>query len=314
MKTMIMCMVAATILLSATGVAIPVQKEHLPASAKWVFHVNFQTFEESTLGRLVSHEIQAHHQSKLDAIKQLTGSDPLTDIYALTVVGPDSNEANAVALIYGTFNRPQLLAILAQAPAYRESKHGDQTLYHWQEPKRGIDQVGAFAHDNLIIIGQTQKAVTEILDVWEGRVAALTAETNPSLWQLTQWSPKAFMAAAATNLPELTKEQQHAAILRNSQSISLMAIEEQGDLRLSATLESSSVEAAEQIELFARGMLSYAMLNQQVCPELDTLIQASSLTRTNSTITFDFRIPPAKLIDIAKTSASQLKLIVQDVK
>lgn len=303
MKKSMLLVMAAVSVVSAIGVAAPLNKAQVPSGAKWVVHVDFDAFRVSQMGQLVKGEIEKVHQAKLNAMKELLGSDLSTDISGLTVYGPDANEANVVAMINGTFNRQKLLALLALNDAYGESEYNDQKLYFWRDDKKGKDQVGTFATDNLILISQTEDAVKGTLDVLAGRSAALAADKSTSLYGLTEGTQGAFVVAAADGLSDLVKDNEHAAVLQNSKMSVMIADEAQGQMRLFVQLEANSIEAAQQVEQMARGMLAFAMLQQEQHPELKPLLGACNLTRTDAKISFEFHYPSADLFAIAKQFA-----------
>lgn len=299
-KSLLPFVAIAVVLLTATGIAAPLNKAQVSADAKWVFHVDFEAFAASQIGRLAKAELLSQHQAKINAMKELLGSDLTADIYNLTLFGPNADEANAVALIAGKFNRQKLLALLALNAAYGESAHNGQTLYHWQDDKRGKDQVGAFASDNLIVISQTEDGTKAALDVLAAKGTCLANSQNAPLWTLTEGTQGAFVVVAAEGLSELTANNEHAAVLQNSRMMAFIADEAEGSLRLFVQLEANSVEAAQQVEQVARGMLAFAMLQQQKHPELTPFIQACNLARTNARLAFEFRYPSADLFALLK--------------
>lgn len=302
MKTNLLPLAAVVIVvMSAIGVAGPLNKTQVSAGAQWVFHADLETFSTSQMGQLVLGEVARHHQAKVNALKQLLGTDLMADLYGFTVFGPDGNEANAVAIIHGKFDRSKLLALLALNPAYAESAYGATTLYHWQEEMRGKKQVGTFAADDLIVIGQTEATVKTALDVLDGRGTSLAANRTGALWGLTEGLDGAILSVAAVGLSELTGDNEHAAVLKNSRMLAIIADEAEGDMQLFVQLEANSVEAAQQVEQVARGMLAFASLQVQNQPALLPLIQACHLTRTDAQIALSFRYSSAALFGLAKS-------------
>jgi hypothetical protein len=293
----------------------PLNQRQIPASAKWVLHLDAEALGQTVFGRLVYGAVRTQHQNKLDAITLFLGSDPTTDIYGLTLYGPDSNEANAVALIHGRFDREKLLSLLALNPDYAESAHGETTLYHWQEKMRGKPQTGTFAAVDLIVISQSQDAVKAALDVLAGQSQPLAEDAGSSLAILTEWADGAFIAAAADGLSDLAAGNEHAAVLKNSQMMSIVADEVDGQMRLFVHLEGKSDQAAQQIEQVARGMLAFAALKVQHDQELSALFEAIQLTRAERQIVMSFEYPSAELYEFAKSlgSAGYFKFVPAQV-
>lgn len=290
-------------LVSAGLFAAPLNLAAVPADAKWAFHVDFESFSASQFGQLVTAEILRQHQPKVDALKQLLGSDLTHDIHSLTVFGPDADEANAVALIQGQFDREKLLSLLVINPAYRESEYEGAALYHWKDEQRGKDQVGTFAAENLIVISQSAERVRTMLDVLAGQKASLAAQSDSALGALLEGTEGVFVAAAATDLSSLTGGHDHAAVLQNSRMMSVIVNEIEGDMCAFVQLEAKHVEAARQVEQVVRGMLAFAALQVQHLPELAPLVQACGVTRTDSSLAFEFRYPSAKLFALMRQHA-----------
>jgi hypothetical protein len=297
-------LLAVGLIVSAPLFAAPLNTAAVPADSKWVFHADFEAFYSSQLGQLLLRDVREEHQAKLDALKELLGSDLTRDLHSLTLFGPDDNEANAVAMVQGQFDRQKLLALLTLNPAYRESRYNDFTLYHWKDEKRDKNQVGVFAADNLILITQEEQALTAALEVLAGQRASLAKQPDLPLAALLQGTQGAVIAAAATDLSSLAKGNEHAAVLLNSQLISLVINEIEGNLCVFIQIDAKDVEAAQQIEQVARGLLAFAALQAQQNPDMASLVGACSLTRTNSGLTFEFRYPSAQLYALIKQHAS----------
>jgi hypothetical protein len=299
MKKSVLPLLAAVIaVLAAPAWCAPLEKSHVPADAKWIAHVDFEAFWAGGIGQWAAAEFGPQVQPKLDAMRRLLGSDLSRDIRGLTLFGPDSVEQNAVALIYGKFDRQRLLDLLAGNEAYAESQHGKQMIYQWRDDFRKKEQSGAFAADNLIVISQSKSGVASVLDVMGKQAAPLAEDRAARLWSLTEGTQGAFMIAAADDVASLAKGQEHATILQNSKMLTFIADEKDGQTRLFLLLEANDIEAAQQVEMFARGMLAFAMLKQKDHPELAPVIMAATLTRNDERLSFDFSYPTANLLTL----------------
>lgn len=280
--------------------ASPLEKDVISASARWVVHLDVQGFSKTLFGQMFLEDIRKQHQLKLDSLTQLVGSDLTRDIYGLTLFGPDANETNAVLLLSCRYDKQKLLAVLALNAHYAETQHGDRTLYHWQDPHRGKSQVGAFVSDSLIAISQSEKAILEILDVTEQRGLSLSSVPSHPLSQLFQVNSEAFFVAGADDLATLTQSSANAAILRNSRFIAVLGEEKEQQMRLQLFLEAQSMDAAKQIELVARGILAFAMLQEQKNPVLSSLASAWTIYRTDHQLLLEFIHPSSGLFEKLK--------------
>lgn len=295
----------AVCLVSGLSIAAPLNKNHVSADAKWIFHVDFEVFHATQIGRLVQDDIRQNWQPKIDALNQLFGSDLTCDIYAMTLFGSQAGEENASVLIYGKFNKEKLTALLALNGSYKKSDYNGTVLHFWVDDRDKKNRVGAFAQDNLIVISQTQSQVTSVLDILSGKTRSLGGQQAGPLWSLTEVPQDTFMMAAAVELAQLTQDDKHAAILQNSKLLAFVGAENQGNVNLRMRLETQDLEAAEQIETALRGMIALVTLSQKDKPDLASLAGACKITRDQNILNVQFVYPSQALMDIFKGFACQ---------
>jgi len=293
----LLAIVLCTSLCSAT----PLRREHVPAGAQWVFHADFDAFRSSEIGTLIQQNIIRDHKEKIDALTQLLGTDLTQDIYGVTLYGSEPGDKNASALFYGTFAKDKLLTLLRLNKAYAESDYNGRTLYYWVDDKRKKDQVGAFAADGLIVIGQKESCVITALDVLSGRIEPLSQHKDAPLYSLCNVSSSTFVLAAAVGVSDLVRDDQHAAILKNSHVLAIAGFEDSGLVNLTINLETETEAAAEQVEQVVRGMMAFASLSQQEHPQIAPLLQAGTLSREGSKLAYRFEYPSGKLFDVLKS-------------
>jgi hypothetical protein len=290
----------AVLVLAAMAPAAPLRQAHIPAEARWVFHLDLDAFGDSDLGKLVLTEVRAAYGPKIEAMAQLLGSDLLADLNGVTLFGTDAGEENATALFYGSHNPDKLTALLLLNGAYHKSDYQGQTLHHWVEEKHQKNQVGAFAAPDLIVIAQQEAPVQAALDVLAGRSTSLAAAPASPLKGLTVAPDQTMALAAATGLSGLTAGHQQAAILGNSKMMALIIAEAQGQMKLQVDLVAETVEAAAQIEQVINGMKAFILLRQNDFSALPAIIRQSSLRRMENQLSLESTYPSAALFDSFK--------------
>jgi hypothetical protein len=292
-------------LVSGLSTAAPLNKNHISADAKWIFHVDFEAFRATQIGRLVQDDIRQNWQPKIDALNQLFGSDLTRDIYAMTLFGNQAGEENASVLMYGKFNKEKLTALLALNGSYKKSSYNNSDLHYWVDDRDKKSRFGAFAQDNLIVISQTESQVKSMLDILSGKTRSLAGQQAGPLWSLTEVPQDTFMMAAAVELGQLAQDDKNAAILQNSKLLAFVGAENQGNVNLRLRLESQNIEAAEQIETALRGILALVTLSRKDNPDLAALAGACKITRDQSILNVQFAYPSQALMDIFKGFASR---------
>ncbi|MBM4102471.1 MAG: hypothetical protein FJ263_00265 [Planctomycetes bacterium] len=304
MKTILVILLAVC-LVSGLSTAEPLNKNHISADAKWIFHVDFEAFRATQLGRLVQDDIRQNWQPKIDALNQLFGSDLTRDITAMTLFGSKAGEENASLLIYGKFNKEKLTALLTLNGSYKKSDYNGSALHHWVDDRDQKNRVGAFAQDNLIVISRTESNVTSVLDILSGKASSLAQQQANPIVPLTEVPQAAFVLAAAVGLDELSQDDKNAAILQNSKLMAFVGSEDQDSVITRLRLETKDTQAAEQIEMVLRGILAFTTLRQKDNPDIAALIGACKITRDQSMLNVQFQYPSQALMNILKGFAAK---------
>jgi len=301
MKKTVLTLITALIFTSVFAAAAPLDRNNISADAKWVFHVDSDAFRASEIGLLINQKITKKHQDKIDALKQLCGSDLTTDIFSVTLYGPDSDETKAAALFVCKYDKQKLESMLILNEKYSSTQYKGTTIHHWFDEKKKKPQAGVFAADDMIIIAQTEQTVIAALDVIAKQTQSLADKKDIPLYTLCDSSRKPIFMAAAQDVSELAKNDGHAAILKNSNILAVIADEKEGDLKLQVNLETKDEQAAIQTEQIVRGIMAFAMLQMNKQPKLVELISKVSIARTGKKIDLEFKYPSVELFELLKS-------------
>jgi len=271
MKKTTLMLLSAVLMFSSSVWAAPLNRTQVPADVKWVIHVDFDTFATSEIWRLVNQEISNKYQKEIDAITNLFGFNPTEDIFGVTLYGIDSNEENAVFMLYGRFDKEKLLSLLALNEAYAESEYNGQKLYHWLDEKDNQEKVGIFAADALIVISRSEQAVKSMIDLLSGKKTSLASQNDAPLAKLIEAPENAFMIMAAD-----------------------------GDMYLHIDLTAETQEAAMQIEQILVGIKAFIVLKHAKQPEILSLLEATKLEQSENELFLTVQYPSDKLFEIIK--------------
>ena len=306
MKKMTLMLISAVLIFSSSVWGSPLNRAHVPAEAKWLLHVDFDAFGDSEMWGLISQEISEKDQKKIDAVANLFGTDPTKDIYGATIYGEDSQEENAVVMIYGRFDKAKLLSLLVLNEAYDESEYNGQKLYHWLDEKDNKHKVGTFAKDDLVVISQSEETVWTTVDLLAGESNSLADQEDAPLAKLVEAPENSFVVMAADGLAELNKNKDHIEILQNSQMMAAIVGEDNGDMYLHVDLTAETNEAAMQIEQVLGGIKAFIALKNTNEPDIMSLLQATTLERNENQLVLSVRYPSAKLFEIIKDKKDYL--------
>jgi hypothetical protein len=300
MKNMTLMTLCAVFLLSGSSLAAPLNQMHVPAKAKWLMHADFEAFQNTQMWQLMSQNISAEDQEKIDAIKYIFGSDPTKDISGITLYGENSEEENAVVMIYGLFDKEKLLGLLAQNEAYAESEYNDHKLYHWFDEDDNKMKVGMFAADDLIITSQSQDSLQAAADLLAGKTDSLAGNQNAQLAKLLEFlEDDAFMVMVGIGeIPTDDFLEDEVEILENSEMFTVFAGENNGDIYLNISLTAETLDVAMKIEKVLEGIRAFLQLKHSQETEFMSLLQAVAFQRNEDKLFLNFKYPSAKLVEI----------------
>jgi len=309
MKNMTLVLFGVFLMLSGCLLATPLNREHIPAEAKWVVHLDVERFTESRMWGLLRQEISEETQEEIDECTNSLGSDPTKDIYGITLYGTDSEEENAVVMIYGKFDKEKLLGLIVQNEAYAESEYNDRKLYHWVDEEDGKERVGMFGTEGHIVISQNEETVKAMIDLLDGDGDSLADREDAPLAELVKTPEDAFIVMAAYGLAELNKDNQENAILQNSKMMAVVAGENTGDMYLHINLTAETKDGAKQIEKMLDGIEASVALKLAEKPEIMSLLEAINLECSGNQLFLRVKYPSAKLFEIIKEVIESKKKI-----
>jgi BarA-like signal transduction histidine kinase len=199
--------------------ATNLQKSIIPAEASWVIHFDLEKFAATQIGN--------HLLNEQDG----------------------KGEENIVACLQGNLNRDFLLELLGAEESHKEIPHGKYTIHSWDG-----DEYGAFASENLALIGPNQDAIKLVLDVIAGKKANIAS--SPMNDYIKEIPSNAFLAAMAKDISSLAEGKSKVFIIKKTESamFSLAEIKENFNIRLNFTVK--TLEDAQNMENVLNKILS----------------------------------------------------------
>lgn len=274
----------------------PVDLESLPASTRWIAHLDVERFNASACGIAFQDLLKLNGGDvKLEAVAALFSVHPLRDLTGITVVGNSGRQEDAILLVRGKLPAEKLTAIVRAIDGYSAERVGGKTLHHWpaKEKGKGPKTVYAcFAQIDQVVLGPSRDRVVEALDTLSGRRPGLKADTF-SQWQVAEGD---FIAlAAAEGLRQLEGVHPQAAVMKKVDHFFVAFGEEGADLLGQVALVAEDEETVHQIAAMGHGMIAFAQMSADKNPELARFAQQLKLTVDGMRVGLDFRYPVADL-------------------
>ena len=300
-----------TIFLAAAPVfAEALVKKQVSASANWLVHTDYEQFNNSKIGRLFRERLEELGvEEKLANFARIFSFHPLDDVRGVTIYGQGQGRKKAVALIEARFDKEVLLAFLRLNESHKEIEYGDHIVHSWLDQKKrdpnsiGKMTYGSFYNDKLIVMGADPDAVKLAIDVLDD--SAENAEASGAFSQVKTQRSGVFLLAMVDGVSEMAK-QPHAAVLKQTDKLSLEAGEADGNVYIDFGLTACSEQAAENIEQIAEGLIALGTLAGQKQPKLAELAENLKLSRKRSNIQVNFESDAEMFFSLLKGSNIQV--------
>ena len=154
----------------------------------------------------------------------------------------------------------------------------------------------SFAVDNKLIVASHEKQMQGMLDSG-GRIAGSGA-VEGAMFVLT--ADKAFVQAGLKpdGIVEADDDGWESNIIRNTEEVSLLVSDKEGQIAVQAQLRSADPNMARSIGGIVNGLISLQAFNSELGPEIQTLIQNTRVTVEDNILSVSTVIDPQLAVDI----------------
>jgi hypothetical protein len=307
MKKLILLLTAFLVALALGVIAAPAaagsadQLAVVPAEAQWALYVDVQKLTASSLFKtLVGESEMAKIQEKTDKTFVKLGIDPMKDLKGVTVFGMGKEDKEAVVALSGKFDRAHLIGLIKAETKYQEIPFGKYLLYKWDE-----DEFGAFAADDLVLLGENEAAIKAALETLEGRKKDAVP---PLLAGAFKESPDALLVFGVNNVSQLIGEHDKPVILTKMKGAAGSVSEKGEDLNLRINILAESAQVAKDVEQAIRGLLAIANL-QLKDTEAQTLGEAIQIAVDGENVRINAVYPLNKLLGFVHHKDKETSLL-----
>lgn len=293
MRKLMMVLIASVLLAAGTVLGGPIEIKQLSSSANWVAHADYEQFINTRIGQLIREELTRQGlEEKLKDFATLFGFHPLNDVRDFTVYGNGQDREKAVVLIDGRFDADKLVALVRMNPEYKEIGHGKIVVHSWvDENQRDADgnagqrMYGCMYNDDLVVMSAGLEAVKQAVNV----LNSPTENVTDSIVSRSVLDAKgAFFQVATNNLSQIIQQNQQAAVLKQTDELSLVFGETEGNFYIDLSLKAKSEQAAQSISKMLGGIIAFSTLSGEEQPKLAELAKNVKLSCEQKTVQVHF--------------------------
>jgi len=299
MKKIVLLMTALFMALALALLAVPAeQMAVVPAEAQWALFVDVQKLTASSMFKtLVGEGELAKIQSKSDKVFTKLRIDPMKDLKGVTVFGLGKEDEEAVVALSGKFDKAYLIGLIKAETTHQEIPFGKHTIYKWDD-----DEFGVFAADDLILLGENDKAIRAALETLEGRKRDAVP---PLLSGVMKESPNALMVFGVKNVPGLIGEHDSPVILSKMKGAEGSLSESGENLKIDLSILAESAQVAKDVEQAIRGLMAIANLQLKES-ELQAFAEAVQIAVEGENVRIRAAYPLSKLLGLVHSKTKDL--------
>jgi hypothetical protein len=229
------------------------QLSAVPPDAQWALYIDVQRLTSSAMFKaLVDEQETAKFQGKANEFLGKLRIDPMKDLKGVTVFGRGKEDEDAIVALSGKFDRAHLVGLIKAETTHKEIPYGKYTIYRWDK-----DEFGAFAADDLILLGENEQTLKSTLDAMEGKKRDAAP---PVLARVLKDFPNAIMVFGVNSISGLLGEHDKPVILTKMQSAGGSIAESGENLSLLVSITAESAQVAKDVEQAIRGLVAMANL------------------------------------------------------
>lgn len=160
-------------LCSVSAQAAPLDEKAIPASAKWVMHIDVDAITKTEAWSMLEPKLQARPQyaKQKNEIERLFRIKLPADLHDVTLFGASATKQDAVVLIRANMNQPDLKDLLSRVASFEEQTLEGHTVFTWDD--KGQPRSGSFIGTDRLIIAESTQNVVDALNVVGGKKEGL---------------------------------------------------------------------------------------------------------------------------------------------
>lgn len=294
-----------TAILSTTSVAWAgsLNREVIPATAKWMVHIDIEAMNNSDVGACLIEHLQNQDDSPLKTIEAEIGINVLEDIYSITAFGSGKTPAKGLALevtdenvSVGAIARPGenavILAVtndsidglierLSAEANYSKGELAGHTVHSWSNPDSDeqwhlVQKAIKGGARRAVLLSDNSDALAEAIKVLAGDAPSIADSEDAD----AVVSPRtgSIIFAVASDVGEMVGDDRASALLQQTDKLTLEVSEQDGLVILSVSVRAKSAEAATMITQIVQGVIAMATLTLD--PDAEETASIRALTQS----------------------------------
>jgi len=272
------------------------QRQDLPADTKWLVHLDATAFLKTKVGDYLAKELIEPKlaQGRADIKAWFDFDFDWRRIGGITIFGTDytaPKDERGVALVYTDLDIAKGLdGAIAKLEAAGSADSG--SVKRLEEAPHALYQLNdvfaAVQKGQPVVLGKSREKVVRARDVLSGKSSNLKA--GKAFTQLPAAAGGSFLIGAAEDFNQVAVPQQ-ANVLKQADAIGFTLAEKDTNLVATLALLPKDEQVAQQIQQVVQGLIALGALSQGNNADLQRLVQATHVQKTDRFVTLDLSLP-----------------------
>jgi len=263
---------------SAAAASLPL--EMLPASTRWVLHLDMQALRESMPGKDPFAVLAGTPQETvLRTFEKEFSCDVRRDLSSATVCGSGGRAQGCVVYLRGRWDFQKLSRACAGNPAFATASYGRHALLSWSKARvaDGADRANVcLVSSSLVLLATRETTLRWALDALDGKTPTLAME--PRFRQMAAMDAHSAVRMVAVDLKEIVAEIPMVATFPVGDTLRAALSADGQNLHLNAVLTARTSEEAQQMHQALVGMQAVMMFQGFKKPEVAAMAQSAHVS------------------------------------
>lgn len=292
------CSLAVLLLVQTSGLTGPLQKDHIPADAKWLFHLDLDGFRETKLGAYVAEEFLNRAAAEVREHLKFDFGAVYQKIHSITGYGTDydmGKEVNGVLLVNAEAEASKVVEGFLAAGLLQQDEKGLKKLQQEPYPLYVVDKLFLAPRiGDCLILGKSREQIAKTADLLAGK--GKTSAGAKAFGGFPDLANSFFFFGVAEGFGEGLPVPPQAKVLKMADGGRLALGENAERLVLNLALRGKTAEVATQIRQILEGLLALVSLGQPEHQPWLPILQSAKVGAANKLVSLQLEFPVTEAI------------------
>lgn len=281
-----------TLLLAPFSFAGELQPAHIPADAKWIIHVDYESFRESGISKKLRERNPLVATFARNWLIQQYGMDPAEDIASATMFSRDYQKQTGTVILHTDYDAEKIEAKLKRSIKHSATKWQDHTLHtvtlskqrqNDTDPSGDQEITVVMVDKDTIILASSAPNAQAAINLIKGDGESLAGKSSTLL---TKSVGDAWFYGAAIDLGKLRDHEVSMPVLSQHEQVNFSFGKRDSMMFEEGTMVAQSEEVAQKMQKVLVGMVAYGQLWAHDSEPLKSLYQDVNVNRNGKTVMF----------------------------